>query len=203
MADLRRPASSAEAPAFADWRRVVEKSLKGRDFAALASRTRDGILVEPLYPRRTDAPPLAARGAPLVDRPVGRRPRPRSCQRAGDRRHPWRRDRLALRFAGAPTAATSGLPAHRRGARHRARWHRLRRRGGAHRSASARPGSRARTRRAGAEAGQRAGAGRRHLRAELDQPAAFARARPSKMRTVSSPPSRSCTQRAFATPWRS
>jgi methylmalonyl-CoA mutase len=111
MADLRRPASSAEAPAFGDWRRAVEKSLKGRDFGSLASRTRDGILVEPLYPRRTDAPPLTARGArpwsivQIVDDPDPDRANAQAIEDVGGGA-----TGLALRFAGAPAAATSGLP---------------------------------------------------------------------------------------------
>jgi len=48
--------------AMAEWRRVVGRALNGRDFSTLQSRTRDGIVVEPLYPPRRDASPLPGRG---------------------------------------------------------------------------------------------------------------------------------------------
>lgn len=47
-----------------DWRRLVEKSLKGRSFESLRSRTRDGIAIEPLYLPVRDAEPLFARRGP-------------------------------------------------------------------------------------------------------------------------------------------
>ena len=70
------PLSVSDMPGIADWRRLVERQLKGRDFASLQSRTRDGIVIEPLYqrPDRRTAPRRPRRRAPgsivqLVDDP--------------------------------------------------------------------------------------------------------------------------------------
>ena len=48
-----------------DWKELVEQALKG-PLSTLQSRTYDGIVLEPLYPRATDANPIAGRqgGAP-------------------------------------------------------------------------------------------------------------------------------------------
>lgn len=54
--------SVSEMPELADWRRLVEPQLKGRDFASLQSRTRDGIVIEPLYAGRIDTALLSGRG---------------------------------------------------------------------------------------------------------------------------------------------
>ncbi|MBB4568362.1 methylmalonyl-CoA mutase family protein [Rhizobium leucaenae] len=49
------------------WLKLVDRALKGADFQeALVSRTDDGIAIEPLYARRSDAAPLARRH---TDRP--------------------------------------------------------------------------------------------------------------------------------------
>ncbi len=45
----------------AAWKALVEEALKGAPFAALTSKTYDGIAVEPLYPRARDAHPIAGR----------------------------------------------------------------------------------------------------------------------------------------------
>lgn len=61
MVDAERPVPAASMPGIKGWRRAVAAALKGRGFAALQSRTRDGILLEPLYERRGDS--LFARGS--------------------------------------------------------------------------------------------------------------------------------------------
>ncbi|HEY9057447.1 MAG TPA: methylmalonyl-CoA mutase family protein [Aurantimonas sp.] len=43
----------------AEWRSLVEKGLKGRDFGSLAARAEDGFSYGPLHERRRDASPLA------------------------------------------------------------------------------------------------------------------------------------------------
>lgn len=48
-------------PGMEDWRRLVGESLKGRDFDSLRSKTRDGIVIEPLYERRRQGQPLWSR----------------------------------------------------------------------------------------------------------------------------------------------
>src|SRR5688572_16720807 len=63
MADPKRPHTSALTADLAAWRRLVEERLQGRDFSALKSRTRDDIIVEPLYAARNDRPALPGRGA--------------------------------------------------------------------------------------------------------------------------------------------
>ena len=49
-----------------DWEALVEQALKGAPLGTLQSRSYDGIVLEPLYARATDAKPLAGRrgGAP-------------------------------------------------------------------------------------------------------------------------------------------
>ncbi|MBB3568373.1 methylmalonyl-CoA mutase family protein [Rhizobium sp. BK491] len=48
------------------WLKLVERALKGKDFEeALASRTDDGIAIQPLYKRRRDYAPLSRRRADL------------------------------------------------------------------------------------------------------------------------------------------
>jgi methylmalonyl-CoA mutase len=45
-----------------DWLELVAAALKGAPFATLVSKTYDRLEIEPLYPGRTDAQPLAGRG---------------------------------------------------------------------------------------------------------------------------------------------
>lgn len=59
---LSFPRSSRE-----DWLVLVEASLKGAPFDRLRSKTADGIVVEPLYRDREDAPHLEARPQPAQD----------------------------------------------------------------------------------------------------------------------------------------
>jgi hypothetical protein len=44
-----------------DWLKLVRAALKERPFERLTSKTYDGIVIEPLYPRAGDARPIAAR----------------------------------------------------------------------------------------------------------------------------------------------
>jgi len=60
MAALDRPLLTA-VPGIDDWRKLVEGSLKSRDFSSLRSMTRDGIVIEPLYERRHDRGPIWTR----------------------------------------------------------------------------------------------------------------------------------------------
>jgi methylmalonyl-CoA mutase len=63
MAEPERPHTLALTADLAAWRRLVEERLQGRDFSALTSRTRDDIIIEPLYAARPDRPALPGRGA--------------------------------------------------------------------------------------------------------------------------------------------
>jgi len=48
----------------ADWRKLVEAALKGASFdKRLVSKTSDGLRIEPLYPRKAGAKPVAGRAA--------------------------------------------------------------------------------------------------------------------------------------------
>lgn len=112
MADPQYPPSAGHEPAFQAWRQLVEKGLQARDFSALQSRTRDGIVIEPLYPPHSDTSPLPGRGA-----------RPWTIVSLIDDADPERANAqvladlgggatgICLRFAGSPLAAGSGLPA--------------------------------------------------------------------------------------------
>ena len=46
-----------------DWIALVEKALKGAPFASLRSKTYDGLTIEPVYERATDAKPIVGRAA--------------------------------------------------------------------------------------------------------------------------------------------
>ena len=68
--DGRRPARrlplAAEFPPASreDWLKLVRSALKERPFERLVAKTYDGIALEPLYGRATDARPIAARRGP-------------------------------------------------------------------------------------------------------------------------------------------
>ena len=106
-----------------EWRRLAEKALDGRDFSTLQSRTRDGILVEPLYEPRAERLPIVGRGAvrwailQLVDDPD-----PERANRQALADLEGGADGLALRFA-AEEAAPGGLPADEQEATARAALH--------------------------------------------------------------------------------
>jgi methylmalonyl-CoA mutase len=99
-------------PGLEDWRQLVAKALKGRDPATLTARTRDGILIEPLYPRREDGRPLPTRGARpwTIVQPVDD-PDPDRANTEAYADLKGGATGLSLRFAGAPAAGGSGVPA--------------------------------------------------------------------------------------------
>ncbi|MBG0808966.1 methylmalonyl-CoA mutase [Methylosinus sp. H3A] len=47
-----------------DWRKIVDRALKGASFDRLTSKTYDGVAIAPLYPRATAPGPRALRAAP-------------------------------------------------------------------------------------------------------------------------------------------
>ena len=47
-----------------DWRKIVDRALKGAPFEKLISKTYDGVAIAPLYPRATAPGPRALRAAP-------------------------------------------------------------------------------------------------------------------------------------------
>ena len=65
----------------AAWKALVEEALKGAPFASLRSKTYDGIAIEPLYGRATEASRIAGRAAgqpwavmQRIDLPIPRPP---------------------------------------------------------------------------------------------------------------------------------
>lgn len=110
MADPRATIFAAEAPSLEDWRFLVEKTLAGRDFSVLQSRTRDGIRIEPLY-QPADAPPLLGRGGPWTLVQIVDDPDPDRASEGALEDLKGGATGLALRLAGAPSAAGLGLPA--------------------------------------------------------------------------------------------
>lgn len=110
----RRVLDEADFPPidFEGWRTLAEKTLKGRDWASLTSHTDDGIEIEPLRARSTNA-------RALFSRPDGRW---LALQRADDPDVERARRQIvddieggasgiSFVFEGAPNAAGYGLPA--------------------------------------------------------------------------------------------
>jgi methylmalonyl-CoA mutase len=59
--DLRLAADFAPAT-YEDWRKLVDGVLKGAPFEKLVGKTYDGIRIDPIYRRATNASPIAGRG---------------------------------------------------------------------------------------------------------------------------------------------
>jgi methylmalonyl-CoA mutase len=110
MAEPPSQDPAGEAPDMDAWRRLVERALKEGDFSALQSRTRDDIVVEPLYAGRTDTMPVPARGprpwtlVQIIDDPDLDHANAQALEDLGGGA-----TGLALRFDGAPSAAGFGL----------------------------------------------------------------------------------------------
>jgi methylmalonyl-CoA mutase len=64
MTDELPLASEFPTPTRDDWLRLVRAALKDRPIERLTSRTYDGLAIEPLYPRASDAKPIAGRQGP-------------------------------------------------------------------------------------------------------------------------------------------
>ncbi|MGL5136465.1 MAG: methylmalonyl-CoA mutase, partial [Beijerinckiaceae bacterium] len=97
----------------AEWRRRVALALKGADFdRRLVWRTADGIPVQPLHPRRTDAPLVAGASAGKPWRIVARVDHPVAEEAAALAREDLEggADALALVFPGGRSARGFGLP---------------------------------------------------------------------------------------------
>jgi methylmalonyl-CoA mutase len=101
---------SADPPGTEDWRKLVLEGLKGRDFDSLRSKTRDGIVIEPLYEPRRDAEPLLGRGALpwTIVQPVDN-PDPDKANEQAIADIKGGATGLSLRFSDASSASGSGL----------------------------------------------------------------------------------------------
>src|ERR1700742_5182582 len=60
--ELRLAADFAPA-SYDDWRKLVDGVLKGAPFERLTGKTADGLKIEPIYRRATNAAPVAGRAA--------------------------------------------------------------------------------------------------------------------------------------------
>ena len=102
------------APATSDdWRRLVDGVLKGAPFERLVTKTYDGIKIQPLYPRATDAAPIAARAAGAPWQIMQRIDHPDAAKANAQALHDLENGAtgLALIFAGANGARGFGLEA--------------------------------------------------------------------------------------------
>jgi methylmalonyl-CoA mutase len=112
MADTELHSAFGATSGIEDWRKLVEKALNGREPETLNSRTRDGIVVEPLYAARRDARALSGRSPrawaivqPIDDPDADRAHSQAQADLQGGA------SGLSLRFAGSAAAAGFGLPA--------------------------------------------------------------------------------------------
>ena len=61
--DDLRPAADFPPATYEDWRKLVDGVLKGAPFEKLVGKTYDGVRIEPIYRRSTDAGPIPGRAA--------------------------------------------------------------------------------------------------------------------------------------------
>lgn len=101
--------SSWPSAGLEDWRKLVERSLKGRRFDSLRAFTRDGLPIEPLYVAAGSSEPLpVAPGRWTITESVGE-PDPDAANAAALAAMKGSAGGLALRFA-EPGTPGSGLP---------------------------------------------------------------------------------------------
>jgi methylmalonyl-CoA mutase len=96
-----------------DWRKLVDAVLKGAPFERLVSSTYDGLSIEPLAARRSDARPIAARPGATAWEVLARidQPDPALANEAALRELANGASGLSLVFAGAVGDYGFGLPA--------------------------------------------------------------------------------------------
>ena len=100
-------------PSEEDWRKLVDKALKGAPFERLVSRTADGVEIAPLYPRDASGRPPVARAEPGPWRALTRIDHPDAAAGAEQARADLEGGAagLSLVFAGARNAHGFGLAA--------------------------------------------------------------------------------------------
>src|SRR5882757_714050 len=108
--ELRLAADFAPA-SYDDWRKLVDGVLKGAPFEKLVGKTYDGLKIEPIYRRATNASPIAARPAAAPWRIMQRIDHPDAAQANGQALHDLENGAtgLTLVFAGANGAYGFGL----------------------------------------------------------------------------------------------
>ena len=96
-----------------EWRKLVDAVLKGAPFERLVSTTYDGLSIEPLAARRSDARPIAARPGATAWEVLARidQPDPALANEAALRELANGASGLSLVFAGAVGDYGFGLPA--------------------------------------------------------------------------------------------
>jgi methylmalonyl-CoA mutase len=105
---------AAEFPATdaTEWRKLVDTALKGASFdKRLVSQTYDGLRIEPLYPRKADAVPVAGRGLGAAWSVVQRvdHPDPMLANKQALQDLENGASGLSLLFAGAPASRGYGV----------------------------------------------------------------------------------------------
>ena len=100
-------------PRAEDWRKLVDAVLKGAPFERLVSKTYDGLTIEPLAERRSDARPVAARPGATAWEVMARidHPDPALANEIALRELNNGASGLSLVFAGAVGDYGFGLPA--------------------------------------------------------------------------------------------
>ena len=93
-----------------DWMALVEQTLRGRDLAELASTTRDGVEILPLYTDGPDRPAAAATADPRRSQAGWDVRQPHRLAAAGDALEEFRR-RIEEDLAGGATSVEFDLPA--------------------------------------------------------------------------------------------
>ncbi len=96
-----------------DWRKLVDTVLRGAPFERLVKTTYDGLRIEPLAARRSDARPIAGRAGAMAWEVLARidHPDPARANEIALREIENGASGLSLVFAGSPGAHGFGLPA--------------------------------------------------------------------------------------------
>jgi methylmalonyl-CoA mutase len=108
--DLRLAADFAQA-SYEDWRKLVDGVLKGAPFEKLVGKTYDGIKIDPIYRRATNASPIPGRSAAAPWQILQRVDHPDAAKANAQALHDLENGAtgLELEFAGGPGARGFGL----------------------------------------------------------------------------------------------
>src|SRR5882757_1197611 len=108
--DLRLAADFAPAT-YDDWRKLVDGVLKGAPFERLVGKTSDGLKIEPIYRRATNASPIAGRLAAVPWQILQRVDHPDAAAANAQALHDLENGATGLEFefAGGPGARGFGI----------------------------------------------------------------------------------------------
>ena len=109
--DDLRPAADFPPATYEDWRKLVDGVLKGAPFEKLVGKTYDGVRIEPIYRRATDAGPIPGRAAAAPWQIMQRIDHPHAVSANAQAMHDLENGAtgLTLVFAGANGAYGFGL----------------------------------------------------------------------------------------------